>query len=55
MVISRQATAPISAPAIARLRESCMGCTDCKGTCTELMQMFLLPEILLRRRREGQS
>jgi polyferredoxin len=54
MLINRQATAPHSARAIARLRETCMGCADCKGTCAEVMQMFLLPEILLRRRREGQ-
>lgn len=52
MVINRLANAPEPAGAIAQRRDACLGCLDCQGTCIEMMQMLLLPEIL-RRRREG--
>ncbi|UWQ97302.1 hypothetical protein K3728_08850 [Rhodobacteraceae bacterium M385] len=52
MVIKRLANAPEAAGATAIQRDACLGCADCQGTCMEMMQMALLPEIL-RRRREG--
>ncbi|GAA6191193.1 MULTISPECIES: hypothetical protein [Roseobacteraceae] len=36
---------------IANLSGPCVGCTECKGVCLELIEALTLPDILLRRDR----
>ncbi len=52
MFIDRKALVPESAMPVAELRKNCMGFSDCKGACLELIQMRYLPEILAERRVE---
>ena len=35
---------------IAKLRDACMGCRNCKGARYELLQLAQLPKVLLERR-----
>lgn len=34
-------------------RDSCLDCPDCKGTCLELLQLEVWPDILVNRRGTG--
>ena len=32
---------------VAKLRDVCMGCKNCKGACYDLLQFAFLPKVLL--------
>lgn len=34
---------------IARLQGQCVGCTECKGLCRELIEMMTVPDAVLSR------
>lgn len=51
MHIERTAHETILSPRIARLRENCIGCRDCKGPCHILLQLSALPDIVLDTKR----
>ncbi len=52
MFIDRKALVPETAMPVAEMRKNCLGCSDCKGACLELIQMRYLPEILAECREE---
>ncbi len=35
---------------VAGLRTGCVGCADCKGTCLELVETVLVPDLVLKSR-----
>ncbi len=46
MFIDRKALESETSKPDAQLRENCKGCEDCKGTCLDLTQLRLVPELL---------
>lgn len=52
MFIDRKALVPETSMSVAKLRENCMGCEDCRGACMERIQLRILPDILAGRREE---
>ncbi|MDF2371914.1 MAG: hypothetical protein P1V21_14115 [Rhizobiaceae bacterium] len=32
---------------LARLKEACFGCADCRGLCTALIEAMLLPDLIM--------
>ncbi len=38
------------AATVANLGVPCLGCTDCRGICTELLEALVLPDVILNDR-----
>lgn len=47
MFIDRNGFNTENATNLAKLKETCLGCKDCKGGCLELLEMTQLPNIVL--------
>ncbi|WP_137701505.1 hypothetical protein [Marimonas lutisalis] len=37
---------------VARLGVPCVGCTNCRGLCKELIEAMIVPEVVLKSKRE---
>lgn len=40
-------TPPVKTPALAR--QNCLGCSDCKGLCRDIVELAFLPETVLQK------